>query len=279
MITDFINYFETMPSYLRASILAGGLMLFWFIEGVAPLVLMRYNKWKHAGINIFFTLTTVVVNFALAFLLLWASNITTTFNIGLWQWFNFKLNIFTVLVGLLILDFIGAYCIHWLQHKIKFMWQFHVIHHTDTFLDATSANRHHPGESVFRAIFTGIAIIICGAPFGIVVLYQSLSALLSQFNHANIMLPTWLDKPLSFLIVTPNMHRVHHHYQLPLTDKNYSNIFSIWDRLFGTFANVKNPNDIKFGVDTYPLENENSTLKSLLTIPFRGYRNHKNNEP
>ena len=276
---NFINYFEHLPTYLRALILVSGLTIFWFIEGVQPLVLQQYKKWKHAGVNIFFTLTTIIVNFGLAFLLLKASNFTVTYKFGVWKWLQLKVNFINVFGMLLLLDLVGAYFVHWLQHKVKFMWQFHVIHHTDAFLDASSANRHHPGESVFRAIFTAIAILITGAPFGIVVLYQSLSALLSQFNHANIKLPHWLNTMLSLVIVTPNMHRVHHHFKQPLTDTNYSNIFSLWDRLFGTFAIVKNPNEIVFGVDTYPAPNEHGSIKNLLTIPFKGYRkiNNDNN--
>jgi sterol desaturase/sphingolipid hydroxylase (fatty acid hydroxylase superfamily) len=91
-----------------------------------------------------------------------------------------------MIAGMLLLDLIGAYFIHWIQHKIKWMWKFHMVHHADTYVDTTTANRHHPGESVFRAVFTLLAVVVTGAPMWLVMLYQSLSALLSQFNHANI---------------------------------------------------------------------------------------------
>ena len=123
-----------------------------------------------------------------------------------------------------------------MEHKIKVLWRFHLIHHTDAHVDTTTANRHHPGESVIRFVFTTLAVLVVGAPMWMVMLYQSMSVVLSQFNHANIGLPGWLDRGLSWFIVTPDMHHVHHHYIQPYTDSNYGNIFAFWDRLFGTFS-------------------------------------------
>jgi len=76
---------------------------------------------------------------------------------------------------------------------------------------------------------------------------------------------------MSWIIVSPDMHKVHHHYQLPYTDSNYGNIFSIWDRLFGTYMSM-DPKDIVYGVDTFPDEKENASIKGLLRQPFHRYR-------
>jgi sterol desaturase/sphingolipid hydroxylase (fatty acid hydroxylase superfamily) len=265
-----IDYFETISSLHRSLILFGGIMLFWAIEGIIPVRIFRYNKWKHAGINLFFTGTTILVNFALAFLMNWACELARDHHFGAWHWLPlpFWAN---VLVSLLLLDLVGAYFIHFIEHKTKWMWRFHLVHHTDAYVDTTSANRHHPGESVFRAVFTSIAILACGAPFGVVMLYQSLSAVLSQFNHANIRLPLWIDRPLSYLLVTPGMHRVHHHYVQPYTDCNYGNVFSVWDRLLGTYRYLP-PDKIVFGIDTHPKPEEHSHIGNLLKIPFQQYR-------
>ena len=148
---------------------------------------------------------------------------------------------------------------------------FHLIHHTDDHVDTTTANRHHPGESVIRFMFTVLAVFIVGAPVAIIMLYQSLSVVLSQFNHANITISPKLDTRISWIIVSPNMHKVHHHHVLPYTDSNYGNIFSIWDRLFGTFTSLE-PEDLKYGVDTYPEINTNTTISTLLRLPFNTYR-------
>ncbi len=270
MIESIIDYFSSIPSLHRTIILVGGITFFWMIENALPLFSFDYKKWEHARVNIFFTLTTIGVNFFLAFILLKSADYVYEHKIGLLYLVDIPLWLF-VLLGLMFLDLIGAYFIHWLEHKVKWMWQFHLVHHTDHHLDTTSANRHHPGESVFRFVFTTLAVIVIGAPIGIVMLYQSLSVILSQFNHANITLPTWLEKALSWLVVTPGIHRVHHHYRQPYTDTNYGNIFSIWDRMFGTFAAVDN-SKLVYGLDTYPDVKETYSIAKILKMPFEKYR-------
>ena len=264
-------YFESIPSRDRSILLAVGIAFFWLMETAFPLFRFSYRKWKHAGINIFFTLTTIIVNFALAFLLLQTSRWTQENHWGLLTYLNQIPLIGYTILGLMGLDLISAYFIHWLEHKVRFMWRFHLIHHTDIHVDTTTANRHHPGESLFRFIFTTLAVFILGAPVWMIMLYQALSVVLSQFNHANIRLPEKLDQWLSLVIVTPNMHHVHHHYILPQTDSNYGNIFSIWDRIFRTFSYMKQE-DIKYGIDTHLAENEHSRISRMLKIPFEPYR-------
>lgn len=265
-----LHYFETIPSSHRSLILVGGITFFWLIESAVPLFRFDYRKWQHAGINLFFTLTTIVVNFVLAFILLKTSDWVVAEQVGLLQWASLPLWA-EIVIGLLLLDLIGAWFIHWLEHRVKWMWQFHLIHHTDTYVDTTTANRHHPGESVFRFVFTTLAVLVIGAPIGIVMLYQSMSVVLSQFNHANLELPRWLDRVLSWFIVTPNMHHVHHHYQLPATNTNYGNIFPFWDRLFGTYHEMSG-RKLVYGVDTHPEPHEHSRIGGLLKIPFQAYR-------
>ena len=274
-MNEIINYFSTIPSLHRALILVGGIAIFWMIENAFPLFKFEYKKWNHAGINIFFTLTTIVVNFVLAFILLLSADFAVEKKFGLLQWLpEIPLWLFT-LIGLLLLDLIGAYLAHLVQHKTKWMWRFHLIHHTDTWIDTTSANRHHPGESVIRFFFTVFAVVISGSPMWLVFLYQSISVVFSQFNHANISLPEKLDKIISYFIVSPNMHKVHHHYVLPYTDSNYGNIFSIWDRLFGTFTSLPKE-DIIYGVDTHMKTAENNKLSNLIQIPFQKHRSPEN---
>lgn len=266
-----INYFEHIPSLHRSLILAGGIAFFWLLESAVPLFSFQYKKWKHAGVNFFFTFTSMVVNFLMAFVLLQTSAYVVAHHFGLLQWFPIQSLFLTILVGLLLIDLIGAWLVHFTEHRIRWMWQFHIVHHTDQYVDTTSANRHHPGESVFRFIFTTVGVALIGAPMWLVFLYQSLSVVLSQFNHANITLPEPIDDVLSWFIVSPNMHKVHHHYIQPYTDSNYGNIFSVWDRLFGTFRQL-DPKKIVYGIDTFMDERENAHIAPLLKIPFQKYR-------
>ena len=245
-----VQYFETIPSSHRALILALGISCFWLLESGFPLIKFSYKKWKHASLNLFLTATTIIINFFFARFIISTSEWCQLNSFGLL--FLFKNSfLLTFIVGLLLMDLISAYLIHFIEHKIKWMWNFHMIHHSDTHVDTTTANRHHPGESVFRASFTLLAFYLIGAPIWLVMLYQSISVVLSQFNHANISLPDKIDNLLSYVIVSPNMHKIHHHYLQPETDSNYGNIFSIWDRLFGTFRKM-DLSKLKYGLDILP---------------------------
>ena len=268
---ELINYFENISSLHRSIILVGGITLFWSIESIIPLFKFNYKKFKHALPNFFFTLTTIIVNFSLAFILLLVSDWVTENNFGLLNYGQFLPLSLYIIFGVLFLDLIGAYLPHYVQHKVKFLWKIHLVHHSDHKVDTTTANRHHPFESVVRYLFTLLGVAILGANMGLVFLYQSLSVVLSQFNHANINISPKIDKFLSLFIVTPNMHKVHHHYVMPYTDSNYGNIFSFWDRLFGTFKSL-NPSKIIYGVDTFFNEKENESIKSLLLRPFEESR-------
>ena len=268
---SLINYFETIPSLHRSILLVGGLTFFWLLEGAVPLFRFKYKKWRHAVPNLFFTLTTIIINFALAFLLLQSADWVVANDFGLINWLpDIPLWLY-VLIGILLMDFIGAYLPHYVEHKVKPLWMVHLVHHTDHKVDTTTANRHHPLESVIRFVFTLLGVFIIGAPIGIVMLYQSMSLVATQFTHANIRLPQKVDHALSFVLVSPDMHKVHHHNVLPYTDSNYGNIFSIWDRLLGTYMELDRMK-INYGVDVFPDEKENSDTWELLKQPFQKYR-------
>ena len=268
---SLVNFFNDIPTPFRAGILIGGIVLFWILEGTLPLFKFQYKKVRHAGINLFFTLTTMIIGFGLAAALLAASNYVSDKQFGLLYLVDLPLWA-QLVVGVLLLDLIGAYFVHWTEHKVKWMWKFHLVHHTDTNVDVTTGLRHHPGETVFRIGFTILAVIIVGAPMWIIMFYQSMSVLFAHITHANINMPRSIDRALSWVFITPLMHKVHHHYTQPLTDTNYGNIFSFWDRIFGTFAQVEDTRELKYGIDTHMDPKENDEMANLLKIPFQAYR-------
>ncbi len=272
MLEAIIQYFHDIPSLHRTLIIVGGLTMFSLIESAVPLMSLDYSRWKHAKVNIFFTLTTILVNFVLAFILVWTSDMVVINQIGLLQMVPMPLWA-QMIFGLMLMDLIGAYTAHWVEHHVVWMWRFHVVHHTDQNVDVTTANRHHPGESGIRFVFTILATALVGAPMWLVFFYQSMSVVLSQFNHANLILPKWLDKWLVYIICTPNMHHVHHHYRMPYSDTNYGNIFSLWDRLFGTYMEVDN-SKLVYGVDTHMSPQETSDVIGILKIPVNPYKGH-----
>ena len=229
-----------------------------------------FNKLKHAIPNFFFTSTTILINFSLAFLLLKSSDWVSNNYFGLIHLYDFPLWI-KVMLGILLLDLVGAYLAHYVEHNVKPLWMIHLVHHSDHKVDTTTANRHHPLESLIRFSFTLFGVFVSGAPIGVVMLYQSLSIISTQFTHANIKLSKKLDKFIRYIFVSPDMHKIHHHFRLPYTDKNYGNIFSIWDRIFGTFI-YYDREKIKYGVDVFPDEDKNSNIKDLLVQPFQKYQ-------
>jgi sterol desaturase/sphingolipid hydroxylase (fatty acid hydroxylase superfamily) len=266
-----MDYFETIPSTHRSLILVGGLTFFWLIESAVPLFRFNYKKWRHALPNLFFTGTTIIINFALAFLLLNAADWVTANKFGVLHWIPGLPLWGFALLGLMLLDLIGAYLAHYTEHRIKILWMVHLVHHSDHKVDTTTANRHHPLESIIRFVFTLVGVVVVGAPIGLVMLYQSMSLVLSQFNHANVRLPKNIDRLMSYFLVSPDMHKVHHHYRLPYTDANYGNIFSVWDRLFGTYMDFDREK-LVYGVDVFPDETKNSNIKELLKQPFQKYQ-------
>ena len=270
MVEAIINYFDSIPSLHRAVILVGGITFFWILEGSIPLFRFNHNKLKHAIPNFFFTFTTILINFSLAFLLLKSSDWVSNNYFGLIHLYDFPLWI-KVILGILLLDLVGAYLAHYVEHNVKPLWMIHLVHHSDHKVDTTTANRHHPLESLIRFSFTLFGVFVSGVPIGVVMLYQSLSIISTQFTHANIRLSKRLDKFISYIFVSPDMHKIHHHFRLPYTDKNYGNIFSIWDRIFGTYIYYEREK-IKYGVDVFPDENKNGNIKDLLVQPFQKYQ-------
>lgn len=266
----FLNYFETIPTLHRSLLLIGGISLFWLLEGGLPLFNFKYKKWQHAIPNFFFTLTTIVINFGLAALLLFSADWVKANNFGIINWLPKMPLWLYALLGVLLLDFFGAYLAHYVEHKIKPLWKVHIVHHSDHNVDITTGNRHHPIESVIRFTFTLLGVFVVGTPIALVFLYQSLSVVFTQFTHANIKLPKKVDLWLSYFIVSPDMHKIHHHYILPYTDSNYGNIFSIWDRVFGTYSYMDREN-LVYGIDVFPDEVKNGQIGELLKQPFKAY--------
>jgi len=270
MWNKIIEHFQTLEQrpLERMAILAGGLLLFWIIEGAIPLISLQYKKTKlrHAGVNFIFTVIHLIIHTFLAIFIVLLSDWCRDTGFGLVYWFSTGI-LATVIIGVLALDF-SSWLVHLVMHKVRFLWRFHLIHHSDTNVDVTTGLRHHPGDSLLRGIFFLLLIFISGAPMFSVMIYQTLVVLSTAFTHANISLPKKLDKALSFIIVSPNMHKVHHHWKQPFTDSNYGAVFSIWDRLLGTFMKL-DTKDIHYGLDRYYPAEKDEDFVSLMKKPFQ----------
>lgn len=138
------------------------------------------------------------------------------------------------LVVFIFMDF-AIWFQHLVFHKVPMFWRFHKVHHSDPDIDVTTAIRFHPVEIVLSMLIKAALILLLGAPAFAIFLFEVVLNGCAMFNHSNVKLPGWIDRPLRQLIVTPDMHRVHHSIRHRETDSNYGFNFSIWDRIFNTY--------------------------------------------
>lgn len=271
MWESLVEYFNTLEQrpLERLAFIVGSLLILWMIEGAIPLLPLKYkkNKTRHAAVNLVFTLLHIIIHTGFGVLIVLLSDWAAEERFGLIYWLNASV-VVTIIISALMLDFFGAWLSHVIEHKIPLFWRMHIIHHTDNNVDVTSGLRHHPLESVWRGLFFLIAIVISGAPMYGVMIYQTLLTVFTGVTHANISLPRPIDKIMSYILVSPNMHKVHHHWKQPYTDSNYGGVFSIWDRIFGTFKTL-DPKEIRYGLDRYYPNEKDEDLIALLKKPFQ----------
>ncbi|MSR12961.1 MAG: sterol desaturase family protein [Gammaproteobacteria bacterium] len=149
----------------------------------------------------------------------------------------------------IFLDFLD-YVYHVTMHNVKAFWRFHLVHHSDQAVDVSTTVREHPGESFIRNCFLILWVFLTGASLEILLLRQLAQTTANLSSHSSIRLPPLAARVVGWLFITPNLHHVHHHFQLPATNRNYGDVFSLWDRLFGTFANLTLA-DTQFGLQTH----------------------------
>jgi sterol desaturase/sphingolipid hydroxylase (fatty acid hydroxylase superfamily) len=270
MWPSIVNHFQQLEKHPveRLLLLVGGMLLLWMAEGVIPFLSLQYKrtKWRHASVNFSFTLIHLVIHTGFAIFIVLLSDWCKTNHFGLSQWLQASV-LGTIVLSFFVLDFFGGWLVHLVQHKVFLLWRFHVVHHSDNNVDVTTGLRHHPIESVLRGVFFLIGVLVAGAPMYAVMIFQTLLVLSTQFTHANIHLPARLDKALRYFIVSPGMHKVHHHWQRPYTDSNYGAVLSIWDRLLGTYQYLE-PSQIKYGLDRYYPNEQDENLGMLMRKPF-----------
>jgi sterol desaturase/sphingolipid hydroxylase (fatty acid hydroxylase superfamily) len=141
------------------------------------------------------------------------------------------------LVALALLD-MTIYVQHVAMHKIPLLWRLHRVHHADADMDVTTAVRFHPVEIVLSALYKIILVVLLGVDPVVVIAYEAMLSAMAVYTHANLRHPLLLERVLRIVIVTPDMHRVHHSDRPAETDSNFGNTLSLWDRLFGTYRAI-----------------------------------------
>ena len=188
--------------------------------------------------------------------------------IGLFNWLQLRLSVGAVL-GFLALDFV-IWAQHWAFHRVPWLWRLHRMHHADLDIDVTTGVRFHPIEILISmAIKIAVVVALGIPPVGVFVFEVMLNAT-SMFNHSNAHMPNWLDRVLRLIVVTPDMHRVHHSVLRAETDSNFGFNLPWWDWLFGTYRREPQAGHqgMTIGIPQFR-DSKELRLDRMLTQPFR----------
>ncbi len=228
--------------FLAAVVSCGAL---WWLEGVIPFFQNRRQRYRHA-----------LVNFAIATLNALISSVMTLGALVIldyirphWQGLKGLIEspVLASAVLMVCFDF-WSYVWHRLNHAVPLLWRFHRFHHSDEAMDVSTGFRFHPIEIVFSELFRLPIYALLGMGAFEILLYNLLSFPIILMHHSNIALPVHLDSLLSTLIPSPHVHRLHHSVQPEESNANFGSMFSIWDRLFGTFIWRDNLTSLRLGV-------------------------------
>jgi len=174
-----------------------------------------------------------------------------------------------VAAAAVLLD-LSIYLQHLLMHRVPLLWRLHRVHHADLDIDLTTGSRFHSIEILLSMLFKWGVILLLGPPLFAVLVFETLLSGMALFNHANVRLPAAADRVLRRLLVTPDMHRVHHSTRVAETNSNYGFNLSVWDRVFGTY--VEQPqlghDEMTIGLAEFRDSRQVDRLPGMLALPF-----------
>jgi sterol desaturase/sphingolipid hydroxylase (fatty acid hydroxylase superfamily) len=170
----------------------------------------------------------------------------------------------------LLVKSLGQYAFHLVSHKVPLLWRLHRVHHCDVHLDVSSALRTHPLELIANVAFMIPIIVICGLSPIVLAVYESVEVFANMLTHTSTRIPNVAERYARVLLVTPGLHRLHHSAAQAETDSNYGNVFSFWDRLFGTYRSetIQSGETFRFGLDDVSRERAGN-LGTQLSLPWR----------
>lgn len=174
-----------------------------------------------------------------------------------------------IVIAILLLD-LAIYAQHVAVHKVSMLWKFHKVHHADRDIDVTTGARFHPAEIILSMAYKLVCVALLGPAAVAVFLFEVVLNASAMFNHSNVKLPLMFDRYMRAIIVTPDMHRVHHSIIRRETDSNFGFFLSVWDRIFRTY--IAQPklghSDIVIGLEEYQSDEPSGLIWSLL-LPFK----------
>jgi len=229
---EFLYYLSLDQTHWGLSIVL--ILLITPLERVFPRVKLKANSPSIAAI-----LVIAICSYASVWLFkqsMYLHTISAFLNLQFFSLSKSSLPLLAIyIISFLFIDLL-VYTFHFLSHKITFLWKIHSVHHADEHVNTKTAVLHHPFELLASMIFVLFFAVILGIPIISLILFAGVATLHNFFAHANVALPSKLDRILRCLIVTPDMHRTHHSIDMSEGNSNFGQIFTIWDRLFKTYT-------------------------------------------
>ena len=232
---QIIDVLFAHPTSIQVSLYASLVVMLWLAESLRQPQSLRL-KWRHTSLNSLFILSALPIQLMMMVPCLYLARWTDAHQVGLvyllpdpeQPWVKYGLMFVT-------LDFLD-YCYHRTAHRVPLLWRFHSVHHSDLAVDVTTTVREHPGETFARNCFLIFYVVLCGASIEVLILRQTAQTMANLSSHTALRLPTRMARVVAWLFITPNLHHAHHHFMLPTTNRNFGDVLSIWDRLFGTLV-------------------------------------------
>ncbi len=255
-------------TYLRLGIFLGVFVMMALWEKISPRRKLSESKLRRWITNlglIFFN--TVIVRVTVGAMVFTVAIFAQENSWGLFNYIETS-PWFVIIVSIIVLDF-AMYLQHIIFHAFPILWRLHRVHHVDLDFDVTTGLRFHPLEIILSLFYKSIIVIAIGAPPMAVVIFEIILNASSQFNHGNVFIPKRIDRLLRYIIVTPDMHRIHHSSIMDETNSNYGFSLSIWDRMIGTYKKSSKLGqlDMEIGLEEYRDQNKLGIL-NLITFPF-----------
>ncbi|MEM7771358.1 MAG: sterol desaturase family protein [Cyanobacteria bacterium P01_A01_bin.37] len=263
-------WFLTHESAIRLSCFAGTLATMAALEILAPRRISTIAKGTRWLNNItLMVLYTVLVRLMFPVAALGIASFAATRGWGLLNAIDLPISL-AIVIAIIVMDFV-VWLQHVVFHAVPGLWRLHRVHHADLDYDVTTGIRFHPLEILLSMFIKGGAIALLGAPMLAVLLFEILLNATSLFNHANILLPTAIDRGLRLLVVTPDMHRIHHSINVQESNCNFGFNSPWWDRLFGTYQAQpqRDHQTMTIGITEYRKPRDVVLLVGLLRLPFR----------
>lgn len=267
------SFFSSHEDVTQLILYAGVITSLWFAEMIVSFDGLKH-KWKHSSVNAMFIFTALPIQLLLTTFIVMIAVWANGHHWGLINFVPFHNNLWVYYISMfLMLDFC-EYIYHVTMHKFDSLWKFHLVHHSDLKVDVSTTIREHPGETCIRTCFLMLWVFICGPAVGVLILRQTFQSFSNIVAHTEFRLSDRVNKIVGLVFITPNLHHVHHHYQLPYTDCNYGDVLSIWDRMFGTFNELGKEHTV-FGIDTHMDPNINGKFVNVLKVPFQPLQRKK----